>query len=338
MGRLRAIVAAIVGFLVGVVRALLFDLWRAVLMLLRGIWSWIWVLRQPKGPLHKIDRSQCIPIRHPAFKKPDPLIYDQYYLESLGLAVSWQNPDITILQGGVPVASAYDLTPATQYTVRARIWNGSSEGVVAHMPVDFSYLSFGVRTQSHPIGSTSVDLGVKGSAYSPAYAEMDWTTPARPGHYCIQVAFSWIDDANPHNNLGQDNTQVVQARSPAETSFALRNDGKEKRAYRFEVDTFELGPLPPCTDGGKRRPLTYAEQHRLPQSTLERNSRAANPLPPDWSVSFDPATPALAPGDEIDVAVTIEPPDSFHGRQNINVHAYAGALLAGGVTLTVERS
>ena len=338
MRLLRAFVISIVAFLLGVLRALVLDFVPALRRLLRGLWLQLWLLRQPKGPLHKITRADCVPIHHPAFKKPDPLIYDQYYLMSLGLAVSWQNPDITILQGGVPVASAFDLLPATRYTIRARIWNGSPDAVVVNMPVDVSYLSFGVGTVSHPIGHTHVDLGVKGSAFSPAFAEVDWTTPALPGHYCIQVAFVWPDDSNPFNNLGQHNTQVVQAHSPANAEFTLRNDGRERRHYRFEVDAFELAPPPRCDDRPKRQaPLTWKAQHRLPAATLERNSRAANPLPPDWAVSFSPTEPTLAPGEEVGVTTTIEPPDAFHGRLNLNVHVFAGAELAGGVTIAVER-
>ena len=99
------------------------------------------------------------------------MIYDQYYLMSLGLAVSWQNPDIQILRNGVPVASAYDLEPATTYEIVATIWNGSTSGVISGMPVSFSYLSFGVQTKSNYIGSQfSVDLGVKGSMHCPSLA------------------------------------------------------------------------------------------------------------------------------------------------------------------------
>jgi hypothetical protein len=169
-----------------------------------------------------------IRINHPAFKKPDPLIYDQYYLMSLGLAVSWQNPDIQILFGGVPVVSAYDLQPNTTYEVVARIWNGSTGGVVSGLVVSFSYLSFGVWTTSTLIGTTVVDLGVKGSAHCPAFARISWTTPAIPGHYCIQVSFVWIDDANPLNNLGQENTQVVIAASPAQFLFVLGNRTRDR--------------------------------------------------------------------------------------------------------------
>jgi hypothetical protein len=68
----------------------------------------------------------------------------------------------------------------------------------------------------------TVSLGVKGTPQGVATAELDWTTPATPGHYCIQVSFSWPDDLNPNNNLGQENTQVVKAalRQRLRLSFA----------------------------------------------------------------------------------------------------------------------
>ena len=106
----------------------------------------------PTGIPHVASHAPFIPINHPAWKKPDPMIYDQYYLMSLGLAVSWQNPDIQILRNGVPVASAYDLEPATTYEIVATIWNGSTSGVISGMPVSFSYLSFGVQTKSNYLG------------------------------------------------------------------------------------------------------------------------------------------------------------------------------------------
>jgi hypothetical protein len=144
---LRSILAAIVG----IVLTLLFDLWPALQRLIKALQVLIRkLLGTAAGELPPVQAS-CVPIRHPSMKRPDPMIYDQYYLMSLGLAVSWRNPDIQILQGGVAVASAYDLSPSTTYTIRATIYNASTTGVVYNMPVVFSYLSFGVTTQSHPI-------------------------------------------------------------------------------------------------------------------------------------------------------------------------------------------
>src|SRR6187549_874514 len=42
----------------------------------------------------------CNKFTAPAYHRPDPCIYDQYYLMGLGLAVTWDNPDVTVWQGG----------------------------------------------------------------------------------------------------------------------------------------------------------------------------------------------------------------------------------------------
>ncbi len=173
------------------------------------------------------------------------MIYDQYYLMSLGLPITWTNPDIAIFHNGVEVSPS-DLTASTTYQVVARIWNGSTDAPVAGLPLAFSYLSFGVATQSHPIGNTAVNLGVKGGPDQPAFATMDWTTPAIPGHYCIQVLLMPASDFNWSNNLGQENTHVAVAQSPADTSFQLRNDTDLPQRYRFQADGYTIPDLPPC--------------------------------------------------------------------------------------------
>ncbi len=302
----------------------------ALLALLR------WVLNKKEDGEEPFTMSSCVPINHPNFKRPDPLIYDQYYLMSLGLAVSWQNPDIEIFQGGVPVASTFELQPATTYTVRARIWNASTGGVCGDMPVIFSYLSFGVGTQSHPIGQTSVNLGVKGSASCPAFATMNWTTPAVPGHYCVQVSFAWPDDLNPFNNLGQENTQVVMAASPGVFTFALRNADTARKAFRFAADVFAIMPPPLCSD--PRVKARSGAQGGVPSVARSRNSRASNPLPAGWTIAFAPDAPTLDPGEQIDVTVTVTPPNGFTGDQPINVHTFSGSTLIGGVTVTLRRA
>jgi hypothetical protein len=320
-----------------ILQALIKDLIPAILALWKCVLGWWkWVVDKRGKDEEPPTLASCVPINHPNFKRPDPLIYDQYYLMGLGLAVSWQNPDIKILQGGVPVASSYDLQPGTKYTIRARIWNASTDAVCGGMPVFFSYLSFGVGTQSNPIGQTSVNLGAKGSASCPVYAEMEWTTPSAPGHYCIQVSFDWPDDLNPFNNLGQENTQVVPAHSPGVFTFALRNVGGEPRDFRFAPDTFAIEPPPPCSD--PRRNGKVALDRGVSTLARLRNSRTANPLPADWQVTFTPAAPSLSPGEQIDIQVTVTPPNSFHGQQPINIHTFSGPDLIGGVTISLQRN
>ncbi len=278
----------------------------------------------------------CSRFANPAYHRPDPCIYDQYYLMSLGLAVTWDNPDITLRQGGV-VVPKHNLLSNTQYEIDATIWNNSFEAPVVGLKVNFGYLSFGASTTLNPIGATFVNLGVKGGPNCPALAKMLWTTPATPGHYCIQVQFSCADDSNPNNNLGQNNVDVVPAHSPANFAFALRNQTKTANAYTFEVDTYSIPSLPDC-------PQTIAQQNqgsfadRLKEIQAVHN-RAKFPVPAGWTVQITPAEVALDPGDETQIAVSVTPPAGFVGTIPLNFHAmYNKNDYAGGVTVYISKT
>ena len=176
------------------------------------------------------------------------------------------------------------------------------------MPVYFSYLEFGIGVTSHPIDNgvpTFVDLEVKGGVNCPAFAIKRWRTPPVPGHYCLQVFLDWLDDANPLNNLGQENLAIEVAHSAAQFTFMLRNDGAEGRSYRFEVDTYRL-PIPrPCEEV---RPPTAADRRNLAvqpskfrmipvlePAVRARHDPAAYPLGDDWHVQFDPGRTGTRP-------------------------------------------
>jgi hypothetical protein len=329
---------ALLAFLLAVLETLLFrwllSLWALIRLILDAIRRKHALKRLPVR-LRRSSPQRCVKISDPAYKRPDPLIYDQYFLMKQGLAVTWDNPDIELQQGGVAVPS-HALQPDTEYDVVARIWNGSTEAPVVGLPVHFSYLSFGVGTVSHPIGQTAVNLGVKGGPDHPAFATVKWRTPSQAGHYCIQVWFTWLDDLNPGNNFGQENTDVGAAHSPANFTFQLRNDTKRQQRYRFEVDGYRIPPLDPCAP----RPKPPPKPPRQPPGTVEhvppKHDRANAPLPPGWSVTFDPETPSLAPDHEITVGVTVTVPDGFTGTQAINVDVFNRDGLAGGVTFYVE--
>jgi hypothetical protein len=185
---------------------------------------------------------RCIPVHEKVYRRPDPLIYSQQYLMAQGLAVTWDNPDISIRQAGVAVLP-HALLPDTDYEIVARIWNGSTNAPAVHLPVRFSYLSFGIGTLKNAIDETFVNLGAKGSPSCPAFASVKWRTPNAPGHYCLQVELLWSEDANPLNNLGQTNTDVQPLSSPEATFvLAVGNDAKQRRLLRFEADGYEIPP------------------------------------------------------------------------------------------------
>lgn len=275
----------------------------------------------------------CGQIDHPSFQRPDPLIYSQKYLLELGLAVTWDNPDIVLLRNGI-VVPEFNVLPNTEYEIDATIWNNSFDAPVVGMKVNFSFLTFGAATTVTPIGNTFVNVGVKGGNNHPAHARVKWITPPA-GHYCIQVDFRWDGDLNPRNNVGQNNIDVVTAQSPAIHHFELRNPGKRPERYRFEVDTYVLPAQPDCpkTKDEDRTPARKWDQVRRTHAT------AAFPVPPGWTVTFNPDQPLLQPDQTVDIQVTIQPPAGFTGQQAFNINAVSSSgRYAGGVTLIVSKA
>ena len=283
---------------------------------------------------------ECIPIPRNVYRRPDPMLYSQGYLMSQGLAVTWDNPDIHLERAGVPVVSS-DLDPDTEYEIVARIWNGSNNAPAVNLPVRFSYLDFGIGTVEVPVGWTKVDLPVNGAVGHPAIARHPWKTPAAPGHYCVRVEPTWPDDANPANNLGQENVNVKPLNSPhAAFIFPVRNDGRTAQPLRLEVDGYRLGEARPCDDD---RPadtpdMTDDEIERHRHDALARHSRDRWVLPDGWLVSLEPRELRLEPDEQREVTVDITAPDGFQGRQAINVNAFDPRHLIGGVTLYVDGS
>lgn len=272
--------------------------------------------------------SRGIDIPPHTYKRPDPMIYSQYYLMSKGLAVTWDNPDIQLFDKAGAAVPSHGLSPGTPYDIRARIWNGSTDAPAINVLVRFFYLSFGAGTVRNYIGETYVDVPVKGSPLGPAVARMAWTTPPA-GHYCIQAELHWIDDANPLNNLGQENVDVKKLNSPNATfTFPVRNTSARERALTLRADAYAIPRKPRCTDA--RRPS--GRDQRDPYAP---HRPAAHPIPPGWTVEF-PGELALRPGEARDIAVKITAVDGFAGTQPINVNAFDGADLVGGVTLYVH--
>lgn len=316
----------------------------------RGVPCILCDLLGPHKPEFGSDRAPprrgTVRIPSDVYKRPDPMIYSQSFLMSQGLAVTWDNPDIrieTVGPGGGPsgtVVPSHELTADTDYFIIARIWNGSVEAPAINLPVEFSFLSFGIGMISTPLGVTHVDLPVKGVAGSPAFAPMKWRTPATPGHYCLQIRLVWPDDAEPGNNVGQENTNVKALNSPqAAFMFPVRNDSGTRRALRLAADFYSLSGRPPCRQEEPRpgNPhLSPAEIARLRRTALTEHARSRFGIPEGWAVNLTPEQVVLEPGEAVNVIVDVTSPDPFLGRQAINVNAFAGDWMAGGVTLFVE--
>lgn len=280
--------------------------------------------------IRKASKSKCVPIRHPNYHKPDPMIYSQYYLMKQGLAVTWDNPDIQLYLNGLAVSS-HSLQPDTEYEIVARCWNASYYAPVVGMPVKFTYLDFGAGAISKFIGQSFLSLGVIGGSDNPNYAKVLWKTPSA-GHYCIQAKLEWMDDKNPDNNLGQENTDVVMANSPAMFDFKVRNDDTNEHRFRVEADVYTIPPVMDCLEMKK---LGEGKKKII----QDRNSRKNYPVPSDWSIHYDEASFELDPTVEKNVKVTVTPPDNFRGKQPINFNVFDERnLLTGGVTVIIQKN
>jgi len=296
---------------------------------------------------HEADANEpeCQRIPADVYRRPDPMIYSQPYLMSQGLAVTWDNPDIHLEQNGVTVPSS-DLLADTEYDVVARIWNGSNSAPAVNLPIRFSYLSFGIGTVRHRLNDSGpdeakIDLPVNGAPGHPAFARIKWHTPPVAGHYCLQAEAIWSDDANPANNLGQENTNVKALNSPhAAFTFPVRNDSLWGQTLRLELDAYSIPAQRRCDPDQPAETPALSEReiaaHR--HDALARHDRQAFPVPEGWRVALEPRELQLRPGDERMVNVDITAPDGFLGRQALNVNAFDGARLMGGVTLYVDGS
>jgi hypothetical protein len=299
-------------------------------------------------PLHCTPR--CAVIRPSVYKRADPLIYSQQYLMEQGLAVTWNNPDIQLYENGVAVSS-HALKPGTNYVIDATIYNNSLDAPAVGLPVEFSFQSFGVGAVLSAIGAQSIVLPIKGAPGHPAHAQQVWRTPATPGHYCIKVRLIWPDDANPKNNIGQENTDVVAATSPAVFRFPVRNEDTIPKAIRMVGDGYRIPRKKRCKDKPKGNEGNGQDARRRRSGTFvppseeganwiwirARHDANAFPIPQGWTMDIAPAAFELAPEAVREVTVTISPPNAFRGRRSFNVNALHGTDLLGGVTLTVTK-
>lgn len=345
--------------------ALLWAFWNALkyLVLLAWLRELVELVRDLTGIArrrkdledHRRGRDpRCLPkrcggISPDVYHRPDPLIYSQRYLREQGLAVTWNNPDIQLYREGVAIPSSL-LEAGTEYEIRAQIWNNSTSAPAVGLNVEFFFHDFGIGVAPIAIGSETVTLPIKGAPGHPAFAQTRWTTPRTPGHYCLKVKLNWADDANPRNNLGQENTHVGTASSPAIFRFPVRNDGAVRRLLRLAADAY-VPPEPiDCRERpGRKRSDREHPELALPKAFIPASEQAADwtlarlrhgpdahPVPQGWSVDVNPSALELNAGETRDVDVSVTPPEGFLGRQAINVNAMHGTDLVGGVTLFVD--
>jgi hypothetical protein len=166
------------------------------------------------------DGDPCVVIPGHIAHKPDPCIYDQFLLMQLGQPVTWDNPDVRIFLGGVEQYT-YNLTVSTEYDVEVTIHNASRDKAADGTVVDIHWIEFGAGGQiKTPIAVVSTNVPIWPGT---AVITTKWKTPDVPGHYCIEVELTHVNDGNPANNRGWNNTQVHAANSPVTRDVRVFN-------------------------------------------------------------------------------------------------------------------
>jgi hypothetical protein len=234
-------------------KALLF-LWTTFLHLLIGILrspiDFIILLVRRVRAIRDLKRYRkrvpCLPLPPDIVRKPDPLIYCQSYLQSLGIAVTWDNPDIHLEKGGNPV-DPHDLQPDTDYNVHITVHNGSNEAPAPGTQVSLSYRKWGIAGPWNLVTQGAVDLPVRGAAGEPATIILPWHTPSTAGHYCLLAILQHANDLNPANNFGQTNTDIktkAKAQELVKFDIPIIHSLPGRRTLRLEMTSYRLPAQP----------------------------------------------------------------------------------------------
>ena len=293
----------------------------------------------------------CLPVPPGVFHRPDASIYSQVYLMSLGMAVTWDNPDIELTDLGGSFVGSHDLQPATDYRIRAAIHNRSNDAPAPGMVVNFTLYSFGVGgVLAQKIGTDIVNLPVRGAPGEPALASVTWKTPAAPGHYCVQVDAVWPDDANPLDNSGQENTVIKRARPGERLDFRIpvRNTLQGTRLLRVHLNSYELPRRPimrptrfersearGAAGGGERG--EREQRNDFLQRIIDANAEELYPAPHEWSPELSERRLVLESDQTRELLFSVTVPENAPAgseqRFNLAVADDAQGQLVGGVTV-----
>jgi hypothetical protein len=294
--------------------------------------------RQRTGP---DQATPCLPIPAGVWLQPDAYLYSQRYLMSLGMAVTWDNPDVTLTDMGGAVVGSHDLLPLTDYRITAIIHNKAATAPAPRLPVVFTLIAFGAGGPTRQtIGVVTIDLPVRAAPGEPTPASIVWNTPATPDHYCIEIDAAWRDDAFPFDNVGQHNTVVRRAAAGERLRVRLpvyRRMTLDARMQSTRMLVRLDGYLLP------ERPLLRSEgeiREALMKRIVEANRPERFPADAHWNAALS-AQDVVLEGDAIggvDFEATV-PAGAAAGsekRFNISVSDGETGQAVGGATLIVQ--
>ena len=316
-------------------------IWYLVITLCRS-WRKRWEKQKELGG----DQSvKCLPIPSDVFLRADPSIYDQEYLMSLGLPVTWDNPDIVLKDSLGNTVDSFNLAADTQYVIEATVHNRSNQAPAPGMQVQFTLFSWGVGGQVvQNIGQDIVDLPVRGAAGEPTIAKATWKTPTALGHYCIMAEAIWADDANPFDDRGQENTQVTRSAAGARLAFQIpvRNTQQGKRRLGINLDSYSI-PAKPLLRKTTISRGEHAQTETDPQflhRIVEANDRRNFQAPLTWRPSLSSKELVLNTDENATIEFSVAAPDEAkrgtEQRFNVSVSDLDTRHVVGGLTFICQ--
>ena len=314
-------------FVVALLRQILLLLILLLILVLK-LWEWLKWLWHSKNLFEEETEEECGRLPDPLIRRPDPCIYSQQFLQSQGLPVTWNNPDIWVAPADNPGAiepDSYHLKDDTDYIVSVQAHNASTDPAIGvrvrlvYRPWSFNSPDL-VPVETDASGNEVfkfVDIAAMGAAV----AQFKWHTPpvaaGESQHFCLQVYLSHPMDMNTANNMGQENTNVhsqnpgfVSPGEIAEIEVPLFNTRRRAQTVRLRWDAYQINTDDKvelklrATHGRPRMPLSNRLGHMLPTVTPPRHpppqtppiERASTQLPtrpgPFGSVIFE--SPQLA--------------------------------------------
>lgn len=251
----------IVEYVVAIVRLLLFLLFGLIALLLR-LWRWIVRSRRETNIFEEEPKDTCGKLPEALVRRPDPCLYSQELLQSQGLPVTWNNPDIWIAPADDPTTvlpDSYHLEDDTDYIVSVRIHNASATdpAIGARVRLHYRPWSFNspdrVPVETDATGAEVVNF-VNVPPMNSDVVEFNWHTPPLGAgetskHYCLQSTVDHPLDTNVGNNMGQENTNVYRSENPGpphpgETitlTAPLFNPTDAVQRVAFTANTFAVG-------------------------------------------------------------------------------------------------
>lgn len=258
---LRKLLVAVPLEVVAAVMRLLALLFVAPLAVLIKLLEWLLELLRTKNLYPTDEDDHCPSLPEAILRRPDPCIYSQRLLQSQGLPVTWNNPDIWVARADDPGTiepDSYHLVEATDYIVSVRVHNASTDlALGVRVRLDYRPWSFNspdlVPVETDATGNEAfrfVDVMPMGSTVT----QFRWRTPPLApsqavAHFCLQASLFHPLDINSDNNMGQENTNVYRENlgdvAPGErvaVDVPLFNYARTAQRFRFEAALYAINP------------------------------------------------------------------------------------------------